>query len=328
MPKATVSVLLFLTIALLAIEGKIVFDNFSLFFPKGNSWHFSEAAFSQIPLESNMGAMVLLEERYAEVLPQRRWSIPEFKPQATSVLAYDLTRNKLLYGHNDGKTLPIASITKLMTGLLVKEHEGKLNDWLQFQPEDLKIEGHRNLFLAGERFKKEDLLSASLIGSNNEATVLLARNIEKALSQKGSPVRFVDLMNVKARQIGMRQTHFSNPIGFDGNNFSTAKDLVKLVKYILKEQRDLFEPTILRQKTIYSKKGRPCLIVNTDALAGELPGLAGSKTGYTDLAKGCLLIIKDFGKDRVLLIVLGSKDRIGEMKRLINWVANAYSFFS
>lgn len=324
------TILLTLIILLVGLEINILLNSFFLGYSLKDLAIFSPKIFSSDAQESNLFSQSALVEitNPQEILPQRNWKESSFRADGVrSVIAYDLDKRRILYEKNADKKLPVASLTKLMTNLLIRENKAKIDDWLSFSKKDLEIEGHRDIFRAGESFRKDDLITASLMSSNNEATSLLARSLKKALEKKnGKKIKFEDLMNKKAAELGMKQSHFSNPIGFDGDNFSTSWDLLKLTRFILKSYPDFFQPTLAKSKIIYSLKKRPCLLENTNRLIGEIQGVYGSKTGHTDLAKGCMLLIKKFGHDKVILIILGSNDRSATMERLINWLEKAYIF--
>jgi len=256
--------------------------------------------------------------------PKRNSQTENFKTDATSVLVYDLDKRKILFEKSINKELPIASLTKLMTALVVIEEGKDLTDkWLTFNQDDLSVEGSKNIFRDGEEYKTESLLKALLISSSNESAQLLARSLEESDQEAED---FSQLMNEKAIKLELENTNFSNPVGLDGNNFSTARDLLKISQAIVSHENKIFGSTKLAEETIYSKKERAVKIKNTNGIISSIPDLLLSKTGHTDLAKDCMLIVKEFQQDRVLLIILGADNRDIEMTRLIDWTGKAYIF--
>jgi len=326
--KSGVIILTISVLTLVSIETKIVLSLLPLIdllrFPVLSCQSTQSASLYS---RKSFDQMVVLEKNKLEdSYPQRNLEIEDFTAVASSILAYDLDKEKTLFEKKPDTQFPIASLTKLMTGLLIRENIALMDEWLEFSKSDLEVDGHKNLFKTGEKFKVDDLLAASLIASNNEATTLLARSLENKIIDADQAMNFVDLMNQKAQAIGLGDTHYSNPVGFDSNNFSTSWDLVNLIKFILKAYPDFFLQTIELQKTITSQEGRGLTLTNTNYLLGEIMGIEGSKTGHTDLARDCLLLIRNFSGDRLVLIILGADNRREEMRDLINWIEQAYVF--
>lgn len=233
--------------------------------------------------------------------PYRNWDIPEFSFGAESGLVMDVSlsgTDKILFKKNSYTKLPIASLTKLMTAVVCLEN---------YNPQQ-----------TGKFQEKEmpavDLLYIMLIESNNDAALALS----KIMGEKA----FVGLMNQKAKELSMDNTFFEDPTGLSSKNVSTAEDLVKLSKYILLKHPEIAR--ISRTKE-YDMPGYGMLL-NTDQLLGEIPGIIAGKTGFTIDAKGCLLLMLDNSqKDNYLVyVVLGAQDRFSEMKNMINWINQAY----
>jgi len=245
------------------------------------------------------------------------------KPQisAESAISVEVNENgeeQIIFKKEERKKMSIASLTKLMTAVIASEFYSpslrtEISKKAVSQPEEtgqLKI---------GEILRTEDLLYIMLIESSNDAAFSLA----EIIGIEG----FTSLMNLKAKDIGMKETFFFNPTGLDSErngepyNFSTAEDLVTLAKYILKK------PLILE---ILSKKEYPLylengvlhhILHNTNELLGEIPGIIGGKTGFTEKAGGCLILISEGKKPDtyVINIVLNSPNRFQDMKNLIDY---------
>ncbi len=329
--------LFFLIIALWSIEAKIVSDNV-IFFNASlseitNVFKLTEnqtrKIFSATAMnKENLNQAVLQERKTAEnYYPKRDWSTENFSTPASSVLVYDLNQEKVLFEKKITQNFPIASLTKLVTSIIISEYKDYFEDWLCFKKEDLSIEGHGNIFQENEEYRVEDLLTASLISSSNEAISLLVRSLEPVLIKQGKAKNFIELMNLQAVEMGFSNTHFSNPIGFDDNNFSNTWDLLKITRVLLEDNNKVFRNSALKTKTIFSRAGREISLYNTNKLLEKISNdVLISKTGYTDLAQGCMLIVKNFSQDQVVLIILGSSNRTAEMEKLINWINKAYVF--
>ncbi len=248
---------------------------------------------------------------------------------AISVEADKNGKERILYENNHSQPLPIASITKLMTALVIFDLNETYNpsQMITISKEALNQESSLRYgdLLVGEKISVENLLNIMLIESSNDAAFALAESISKDA--------FVDLMNYYAKDLGMADTKFFNPTGLDeiepGKeiNFSTARDLSLLAEYILKNYPQIFEITAKKNYEIFNPDGtlRYFIPQNTNELLGEIPGIIGGKTGFSVLASGCLLLVVD-GKEEgsyVINIVLGSNDRFGDMKKLVEAVAGA-----
>jgi len=243
--------------------------------------------------------------------------IPEEKPKpeidAKSVISLKIgKREKLLLGKNSGEVLPIASLTKLMTAIIVLENYD-LSDSIKTskmaaEQEDVPNYGNLN---AKEVFSVKKLLNLVLVYSSNDAAYALAEKMEVE--------NFVEKMNQKAKEIGMEKTMFFNPTGLkDGDlNVSSVDDLPKMVKYILKERPEIFEMT---------KAGGVYEVQNSifDIKLSEGEKLVGGKTGYLPEIGGCMIYVFEYENDILFInIILGTKsvgERVNQMQKLIDWI--------
>ncbi len=209
---------------------------------------------------------------------------------------------QVLWSHQPQRHLPPASLTKLMTALLVLEHLPPGRE-ISVSPAAARESGTRLGLKAGERFRAGELLAAMLVDSANDACRALADAVSP-------PDRFIALMNRQARQWGMRDTHFGNACGHDGpDHYSTVHDLT-----ILADQ-GLGHPEIrglaaLPELTITTSDGRRRFhFANTNELLGRSPGVVGLKTGFTPRAGKCLIAYAERGGHRILLVMLNAHDR-------------------
>jgi len=200
--------------------------------------------------------------------------------------------NKIIFEKASDKQLPIASLTKLMTAIVVLDN---------YNLSDTAVAD-------GHVLSVENFLYIMLVGSSNKAAY--------ALSELVGSQKFVELMNKKAKDLGMENTFFADPTGLSPQNVSTANDLARLAIHILKDYPKIAEMS--RVKELYVPRFGN--VVNTDELLDEIPNVICSKTGFTEQAQGCLLLVVSNPKNSNYLInvILGADDRFSEMQKLIN----------
>ncbi len=212
---------------------------------------------------------------------------------------------------------PIASISKLMTALVFLEHNPGWDEVYTIGPEDQISGGKQNLFL-GERMKVEDIFHASLVASDNGATLALVN--ASGLGQ----AEFVEAMNAKAKSLGLRQTSFVEPTGLSDGNVSTAREVVILARAAFQEEaiRQAASQSVYNFTTL---EGREKRLESTDRLLeaeGPFRILAG-KTGYTEAAGYCFVALaRDESGREVISAVLGGpseRSRFADSARLIGW---------
>jgi D-alanyl-D-alanine carboxypeptidase (penicillin-binding protein 5/6) len=216
--------------------------------------------------------------------------------------------SKTIFTKNGDLKLPIASLTKLMTAVIVLDNYnmstvvsiGEQADMQDSMKQDVKL---------GDMFSVEDLLKIMLIESSNKSAY--------ALSMLKGEEKFVDLMNQKTRDLGLENTFFTDPTGLSSQNVSTANDLAKLATHIVENYPKIAD--ISREEKINVPNFGE--VVNSNQLLGEIPEIICSKTGFTTAAKGCLLVVINSPNNNGYLInvILGADDRFSEMKKLINW---------
>lgn len=253
--------------------------------------------------------------------PLRDWSVPDFLITANAATCVDVSNDgndRILFRENTKEKFPIASLTKLMTALVVLDHYD-LEKVTVISQEAVDQSGGQGLLGVDENLSLDSLLKIMLVESSNDAAYSLA----EVMGVK----KFIDLMNETAQKIGLFNTSFTDPAGLDAGNVSTAEDLVKLAKYLLNNYPQVWQISSLNNYRLLTPQGKlHHELLNTNELLGEIPDIVGGKTGKTLEAKGCLLIIVKNPQDQDILIyvLLGSSDRFGEMRNLINWVNTAY----
>ena len=238
--------------------------------------------------------------------------------QSAISISVDLSgQDKVVFSKNSQRKLSIASISKLMTALVVVDNYNL--------SQEITISGvaaHQSTdpdpLKEGETYYLKDLLYAMLVGSDNTASY--------ALSEFIGEDKFIGLMNTTAQDIGLTDTSFTNPTGLGFGNYSTTQDLAKLAKYLLENHPSIFGITKTRETYLYTVDSKISnKIISTDELLSDSFNLGGriigGKTGDTRTAGGCLLLVAKSADDNGYLInvILNSNDRFGEMKKLIGW---------
>jgi serine-type D-Ala-D-Ala carboxypeptidase (penicillin-binding protein 5/6) len=242
------------------------------------------------------------------------------KLTANSALAYDHNSGSILFTLDFDDKLPIASLTKIISALVVID-SGKINDVVTITKEDTLVIGANSGLVTGEKILASDLMKAMLIASHNDSTYALTRYVG------GTKEDFVDLMNQKAVTLGMNNTNFTNPVGFDApEHYSTCQDLVLALREFLKNPflDGIVKTQETEIKSIDGEYTHP--IKTTNKLMLEDSSIIGVKTGYTTEAKGNLIIRSVEGDADVVTIVLGSDDREGDTRKILDWIHTVYKW--
>lgn len=252
--------------------------------------------------------------------------------KAKAVYIYDVKRQKEIYSKNSDSQLPLASLTKVMMAVtalsLVPE-----STIITISPEFLKTEGDSG-FATNEKWKLKDLLNLTLLESSNDGATAIA-SAAGAKTIGGVPddwgrEEFIKAMNKVASKLDLEQTYFINPTGLDestsvSGSYGSARDMAKLMSYAITEYPTLFDAT--RNSTgEFSSLSSTHSVKNTNTFVNKIPSLLASKTGYTDLAGGNLVIAFDAGFDHPIVIsVLGSTEqgRFEDTEKLV-WTTLDY----
>lgn len=237
---------------------------------------------------------------------------------AKAALAYDLNSDIILYSNNLNTRLPIASLTKLVTALIVIKNS-YLENIVTVEKFDTQVVGSNMGLVAGEKIKIIDLLYGMLVSSSNDAALALARSVG------GSTENFTKLMNEETGLLKLQDTHFTNPVGWDlEDNYSTVLDLKIILNEFFKNPT-LLEIVNTREKVVnsidsnYSHK-----LISTNKLLLENSNISGVKTGFTTKALGNLIIKISKFNAQVVTIVLNSQEREQDTKKLIDWLFAVY----
>jgi len=268
---------------------------------------------SQLPVASD------IENNF---LPIRNWAINEPEILAKSAIVLNFKNDKkdgVLYQKNTGKTLPIASLTKLMTAIVAIENYDP-EQVIKISENSILIDGTSGGLIIGEELKIKDLLYIMLVESSNDAAMSLAQD-----NPSMSYEQFIQKMNEKTQELGLKNTNFKEPVGLDSYNQSTVSEIAIIAEYAFKNPL-LAEILKTLETTIYSvDKNIIHKITSTNKLLGKIPQLIGGKTGYTEEAGGCLMTISNISNDNYLItVVLGSTQREADTENLIDWTQTAW----
>ena len=302
---ATIALVILTLSGLFFIVSKIIFQ--------------PEPANISIATEDNESQSYVYPITVPNYIPILNSSISRPQINARAYLVYDTHSSRILIEKNIKERLPIASLTKILSAVVALE---------KFSPEDIvsiteasiKVDGEKQELYLGEKISLRNLFKLMLIESSNDAAYAVA-NFAK---EKG--INFVKEMNTKAGALGMNNSLFTDPAGLDDSAYSSAEDLIRLVEYSLNYQEIWnisAEKTAIVESTDLKIKHS---ITTTNRLLGFLSDIIGGKTGRTDGALECLILITAVPNypSKIISIVLGSNDRFGDTQKLIDWTRTAY----
>lgn len=249
--------------------------------------------------------------------------------EAKAVYVYDLKNDRPLYAKNEETQLPLASLTKVMTTLLARELVPK-ETTVTIGKDALRQEGNSGL-LENEKWRLSDISDLTLVASSNDGAHAIASVLSTFLNPETKPsatTDFISAMNTRAKTLGLSQTFFLNESGLDTTKslsgaYGSAKDIALLVAYALKKYPDLFEATRYQKLSFESLSDFKHVEKNTNERVSALPEILASKTGFTDLAGGNLVIAFEAGPMRPIIVsVLGSSvdGRFNDVEKL-TWAA-------
>ncbi len=237
-----------------------------------------------------------------------------FKAPVRSGLLFDVRSGHVLWQRNPDQRLPIASLTKMMTALVVVAH-ARPSAKVLITPDALHYSGSGvGLLPKGKRVLLEDLLYGLMLPSGNDAAIALADHVARTQS------RFIGLMNDRARVMGLTCTHFTTVSGIvDQGNYSCARDLATLAHAVLTNR--VLGPIVATSSVIlpFPIKGRKLYLYNNNPLLRlGYPGTDGVKTGYTVAAGRCLVAAARRGRTWLGIVLLHSNDPPGQAQQLMN----------
>lgn len=248
-------------------------------------------------------------------------TIPVKEPilNSKAVIIYDRTTKKVIWGKNENERRAMASTTKILTSIVVLENSN-LNDIVTISKKAANTGGSRLKINADDKISVNDLLYGLMLRSGNDAAVALAEHVG------GSIEGFADLMNKKATELGLTNSHFVTPHGLDDDeHYTTAYELALITDYALNIPK--FKEIVGTKSCNISINGIARSIFNTNELLGNMNGVDGVKTGFTGNAMRCLVASCTRDGNQIITIVLGAdtkKDRTKDSISLINYIYNNF----
>jgi D-alanyl-D-alanine carboxypeptidase (penicillin-binding protein 5/6) len=237
---------------------------------------------------------------------------------AQAALAIDLDSGISLYEKEPDKALLPASTTKIITALVSLDNYSEDEVLAVLNP---VVDGQKMGLVRGEEIKVIDLLYGLLVYSANDAAEVLAQNYP------GGREVFIEAMNAKAKSLSLFNSTFKNPAGLDGNGHTTtARDLIRVSQVAMRNP--LFAEIVgTKEKTVESTDGKIAhRLVNINELLGSVDGVLGVKTGWTENARENLVTYLERDGHKIMIALLGSQDRFGETRELIDWIFASYEW--
>jgi len=288
--------------------------SFLAFIPAKNYYYQLNFPASALPIIRSANQQLLPPSDY----PVNTTKIPAPNLTARSILVIDVHSKAILYQKNpDLKLLP-ASITKVVTALVSLDHYpldkvltiNNLNDIGQIM--ELELE---------EKITVENLLYGLLVQSANDAAYALADNYPNGQTA------FIEQMNQLVKDLGLHDTQFTNPSGLDDfGHYTTVHDLANISAYAA--SNPVFSKMVATKNITVTDVDNTIIheLESINQLLGEVPGLVGLKTGWTELAGECLVTLTKRNNHQIITVVLDSQDRFSESQQLINWAFNNHKW--
>ena len=230
---------------------------------------------------------------------------------ASGVLVIDMTSGQQIFGNQQEVQRPMASLTKLMTAILIVEHHD-LNEWMTIPKGVASAQGNKAYLEEGEQFTVGDVLSALLISSANDAAQALA------IYHAGSESAFVAEMNHRAGEMGLKDTLYANASGLDHpRQWSTPRDIARLAMMAMGNS-DISKRMSKRGTRIYSQAGEEYLLAHTHALMHVDTAVLAGKTGTTVAAGQCLVTLVQEGGREYLVVLQRSLQRYADMRVILD----------
>ena len=239
---------------------------------------------------------------------------------AKSAILIHVGPNHVLFSKNPNQEHQIASLTKLMTMLIILEKVDagriKWSDLVEISANAANTRGSIINLNTGDKLTVEDLFKGILLKSGNDASIALSEHIS------GTVENFVNEMNEKAKELGLTHTHFMNPHGMSKrNHYSSSSDLANICLKLL-EYDHVLSYSKLKYETIKNHRNWEKKLVNTNPLLGKIPEIDGLKTGVTSTSGFCFAVTALKENKRLVLIVIGEpsrQDRNKEVQDLLDY---------
>jgi serine-type D-Ala-D-Ala endopeptidase (penicillin-binding protein 7) len=240
---------------------------------------------------------------------------------SSKALIINQETGETLYAKNTNTPTPIASVTKLMTAMVVLDAMLPMDEKLTVTSDDIdRLKGTGSRLRVGTTLPRAEMLQLALMASENRAASALGRHYPGGLRA------FIRAMNEKADALGMLNTRFVDPTGLNSGNVSTAEDLVKLVRAAYEYPEIRQESTAISQEVSVGSSRNPMNFVNTNVLVRKGEWVIGlSKTGFISEAGRCLVMQAEIGGQPLIIVLLdsaGKLTRIGDANRIRKWLEN------
>ncbi len=242
---------------------------------------------------------------------------------ARIALIYDRASGRIIYEKNGNKQTPMASTTKILTAIVTLEN-ADLKETVTIESKAAGIGGSRLGLKKNDKITVNDLLYGLMLRSGNDAAVALAIHVG------GSIEGFADMMNKKAEELGLTNSHFVVPHGLDNEgHYTTAYELAKMADYALNIPK--FKEIVSNKSATIYINGYPKAINNTNKLLGSVSGVYGVKTGFTNGAGRCLVSSCKRGELDIITVIIGAdtnNQRTADTKELIEYAFNNFSLLN
>jgi len=249
----------------------------------------------------------------------------ELNLNAKSAILMDENTGTIMFSLNENEKMPMASMTKIMSMILIMEAIDndviKLDDEVVVSENAASMGGSQIYLKAMDKYTVKDLLKSVAMASANDSVVALAERTY------GSEEAFVNKMNEKAKELGLKNTHFVNPHGLDADNhYSSAYDMAIMAKELLKHE-NILDYTKVYEEYLKKSDGTNLWLVNTNKLVRFYEGLDGLKTGFTKKAGYCITATAKKNNMRLIAVVMGEdniENRSQDVVKLLNYGFNSY----
>jgi D-alanyl-D-alanine endopeptidase (penicillin-binding protein 7) len=269
------------------------------------------------PLEGIVAICALVLVLFVSVGFAQAQDVRRIALRSSSALVQDAQTGEVVFGKNTDAVVPIASITKLMTAMVILDYGLDLDEEVVLTKEDaVRMKGSRSRLRTGLKLTRGDLLLLALMASDNRAAAALGG------SYPGGLEAIVDAMNVKAAVLDMEETRFVEPTGLSPANVSTAADLAKLVRAA--HEYPLIREYSTKTRATVRASGRPLSYGNTNnVVRSKYWDIELSKTGYISEAGRCLVMHVRLAEKDLIVVLLdswGKHSRIGDANRIRKWL--------
>ncbi|MDE7263458.1 MAG: D-alanyl-D-alanine carboxypeptidase [Anaeroplasmataceae bacterium] len=240
---------------------------------------------------------------------------------SSAAILIETSTNQVLYQKEKDRRLPPASMTKIMTLLLIYDalqaNQITKSTMLTIGEEPTKVEGSKAFLSIGDEINVDELLKCICIASANDAAIAMAMHLA------GSEEAFVEKMNAKVLELGLKNTHFSDCTGLTSrNHYTSAYDLAVISNHLVTTYPDVLNYTNLQEDYIRKDSAKPFWLVNTNKMIGRVKYLDGLKTGYTSFSKYCITLHMKQDNMGLISVVFGydkPTTRNAESLELLRW---------